>query len=164
MSNYSNFDNDEVLALADWSYQNGDYQGTLEKLKTLLARNNVPLQTYSSLGRVYATLGLFERAKGAFSFFIDQQPEDAPIHNEQFQLGLVESDMGNLEQAVEIWDKLLTENKEFVPAMYHKAKALVDLNQIQSAVDILNNLLEVAEDGNEYIPMADQLLSKLVLQ
>ncbi len=164
MSDYSNFDNDELLALADWNFKKTDYQAAIEKLKTLLARNNVPLNTYALLGRVYATIGLFERAKGAFQFFIDQKQDPSTALNERFQLGLVENDLGNSEQAIKIWDEVLASHSNFVPAMYHKAKVLVELNQVQVAVELLNNLLETAEDGNEYIPMADKLLSKLVLQ
>ena len=166
MSDASNLDSDELLALANWNLQNGDYQGSLIKLKILLSRNNVPLQAYSALGRVYATLGLYERAKGAFGFFIDQQPEGnkSLAFNEQFQLGLVENDLGNVEGAISIWNEILEDNPKFIPAMYHKANALVGLNQIQEAADILNNILENAEDGNEYISLSDQLLSKIVLQ
>ncbi|WNO11327.1 tetratricopeptide repeat protein [Teredinibacter sp. KSP-S5-2] len=164
MNNYSAFDSDELLALADFDFRNDRPEDALLKLKNLVARAATPLQTYALIGRIYATIGLFEKAKGAFEFYLTKVKDPNAKINELFQLGLVERDLGNTDIAIEIWSDLLNEHPNYAPALYHKAETLINLNRVQESVDLLNHILETAEDGDNFIALADQLLSKTVLQ
>lgn len=163
MSDLTCFDNDELLALSDNDFQNKRYEQSLAKVKVLLARNNTPLPAYALIGRLYASIGLLERARDAFAFYISKAQRE-PVLNETFQLGLVESDLGNKDAALDIWTKLLAEHPNYPPALYHKANLLLEKDKIQESVDLLNHILETAPEGDNYIPMADRLLSRIVLQ
>ncbi|WP_143873782.1 tetratricopeptide repeat protein [Catenovulum sediminis] len=156
----STFDTDELLALADIDFQKERNAEALFKLKALIARNNTPIQAYALLGRIYATIGLFPRAQSALRFFIDNN-EGMPSVNERFQLGLVESDLGNTEEAINIWSELLTQFPDYPPALYHKAKIFVASGKEQEAIVLLNHILETAQDGDAHISLADKLLSKI---
>jgi tetratricopeptide (TPR) repeat protein len=164
MTNFANFDDNELLALADWHFQNDQHEGALDKLKVLLGRGSAPLQTYALLGRLYATIGLFGKAKEAFRFYLDNESDESRTVNETFQLGLVERDMGNTDGAIQIWDNLLQKHPNHSPALYNKALVLSELGQTQAAVELLNHILETAPDNDNHIQMADQLLTRLALQ
>ena len=163
MDSLTSFDNDELLALSDYDFQNDRHQDALVKLKVLIARNQTPLPTYALLGRIYATIGLLERAREAINFYLSRAPKEQTL-NEIFQLGLVESDLGNFDIALQIWSDLLIEHPNHCPALFHKANVLIKKGQVQEAVDLLNHILETAPEGDKYIPMADRLLSRIVLQ
>ena len=164
MTDYTLFDDPELLSLADLDFQGDRHEAALSKLKILLSRGSAPLQTYALLGRIYATIGLLTKAKQAFGFYLDNESESERRVNETFQLGLVEKDMGNIEDAITIWDDLLNSMPEHSPTLYQKALALIGKGEKQAAVDLLNRVLETADDNDPYIPMADQMLSKLALQ
>lgn len=164
MTDFSVFDSDELLALSDLNFQSGNHQDALEKLKILVRRENAPLQTHALLGRIYATLGLFEKAKTAFIFYLEHQTNDRMRVNEFFQLGLVERDMGNFDAALKIWDDLLKAYPNHTPTLYNNAVILAEKQQLQKAADLLNLILEVADDKDQHIQLADQLLSRIALQ
>jgi tetratricopeptide (TPR) repeat protein len=164
MNNYSNFDSDELLALADLNFRNEDYEATMHKVKVLLARSEKPLQTYALMGRVYAIIGLLEKAKGAFEYYLKHQNVQEHTLNEHFQLGMVEKDLGNIDTAIDSWDALLQNTPNFAPALYHKALALKNSGRVKDAIEPLNHILETAEDGDSYIEAADKLLSSIALQ
>ncbi len=164
MTNYSNFDGDELLALSDWHFQNNQYDQALDKLKALVTRQDAPLQSHALIGRIYATLGLFDKAKKAFVFYLEHQSNPNMRVNEIFQLGLVEKDSGNIEAALRAWDDLLINYPNHTPCLYHKAIVLVDLKQYQQAADILNYILENAEDNDRHIQLADQMLNNIALR
>ncbi len=161
MFDYSTFNPEELFALAKIDFQRENYENSLRKLKVLLGRNQIPVQTYSLLGRVYASIGIFEKAKECFEVFVKNVPDAV---EELFQLGMVEKDMGNADVAVSLWNDLLTKIPNFPPALYHKALVSIDKNETQDAVELLNLLLETAPEGDELIHRADQLLSKISLQ
>ena len=164
MNNFASFDNDELLALSDWNFQNNLHENALEKLKVLVRRDNAPLQSHALIGRIYATLGLFEKAKISFTFYLENQTNHRMKINETFQLGLVERDLGNIDNALHVWDELLKEHPKHTPCLYNKAVILVEIKQYQKAADLLNSILEIAEDNDQHIQLADQLLSRIALQ
>lgn len=161
MFDYSTFNPEELFALAKMDFQRENYENSLRKLKVLMGRNQIPIQTYSLLGRVYASIGIFEKAKECFEVFVKNVPDAI---EEKFQLGMVERDMGNSDQAVNLWDELLTQVPNFPPALYHKALVSIDKDDTKHAVELLNSLLETAPEGDELIHRADQLLSRISLQ
>lgn len=159
--NYSNFDPEELFALAKYDFSKNEYEPALSKLKVLIGRNQTLLDSYSLAGRIYATLELFEKAKECFSIFVKNAPEAI---EERFQLGVVDYNLGNLEDALSMWDELLESYPGFPPALYHKALVMIDKDEVQQATDLLNSLLETAPEGDAHIAMADEMLSKLSLQ
>lgn len=163
MTMFSNFDDEELLALADWNFQKDEHELALEKVKVLASRGTGPIQSYALMGRLYATLGLFIKAKQAFQHYLENQPDENLKVNETFQLGLVERDMGNFDGAMSIWNNLLSNHPNHPPALYHSAVILSENGKQQEAVELLNHILETADDNDGHIQMADQLLSKLVL-
>lgn len=161
MFDYSTLDSEEIFALAKIDFQRKNYEASLVKLKALLSRNQIPLQAYSLLGRVYATIGIFRKAKECFQVFVKNNPNAL---DEKFQLGLVEKDMGNDEAALEQWDSILETAPKFAPALFQKARVLIDKEDKGEAIELLNYLLETAPEGHDLIAETESLLSKINLQ
>ena len=141
MINLTCFDQDELMALTEQDLRRENYAEALEKLKVIGGRNGVPVAYHAVLGRVYASLGLLQRARHAFATYVENTPDS--IH-EHFQLGMVERDMGNLPEAQQIWDQVLEKEQDYPPALYFKAASLVDLNEYREAMPLLQRLKDTA--------------------
>lgn len=161
MINYSNLDNDEIFALAKIDFRRENYDFCLEKLKCVMARNQIPVAVYSLLGRTYAVLELFERARDVFKMYLEHVPNAL---QEKFHLGMVEKDLGNNDVAIKLWDEVLAEEPSFIPALYHKAVVFVDKNALQEASQLLNQLLEVVPENDQHAVLAKELLDSIQLQ
>lgn len=152
------FESDELLALALMDMKNQNYQYALEKVKLILASDNFPVEALALAGKIYATLGLFGRAKGSFSAYLEKVPE---AYLERFQLGMVEKDSGNYEKALDIWRDVLDFNPQYPEALFYLGDLCIRLDRIEEARTWLLTLLETAPDESDFIPLADQLLNRI---
>jgi len=152
------FDQDELLALSLDDMKNQKYAQALEKVKFMLSRDSGPLEVHALAGKIYATLGLFDRAKHAFSNYISEVPD---AYVELFQLGMVEKDMGNYDQAIETWTNVLAIHSNYPEALYYLGELNIQLDRISEARTWLLSLIDTAPDGNQFIPLADQLLNRI---
>lgn len=149
---------DELLALALVDMKNQSYQNALEKVKSILSGDDFPPEALALAGKIYATLGLFSRARDSFSAYVQKVPD---AHVERFQLGMVEKDSGNYEQALDIWREVLEIHPNYPEALFYMGDLCIGLDRIEEARKWLLALLETAPDESEFIPLADQLLNRV---
>lgn len=154
-------ESDELLALARVDVERGNLEAALLKLKQLLADDAAPDEALAMGGRLYAQLGLWERAKVLLQRFLVRQP--AAI-NETFQLGMVHFDAGQPAEARKIWEGLLKTAPTHPPALFHYALALGQESQVELAKHSLETLLKTAPPDNLYFGRAKELLQALELQ
>lgn len=152
------FESDELMALALLDMKSQSYQSALEKVKSVQTRGDFPVEAFALAGKIYATLGLFDRAKESFSNYIDRVP-DAYI--EHFQLGMVEKDSGNYQRAIDVWTSVLERQPNYPEALFYLGDLCIRLDRIDEARKWLLALLETAPDESEFIPLADQLLNRI---
>src|SRR5688572_29000919 len=100
----SEFDNDELLALATLDIGKGNTENALQKIKTVLAGNNPPDQAFAMAAKIYAQLKLFARAQEMFKTYLKAKP-DSPL--ETFQLGMTLFDAGQRQEALQVWEGIL---------------------------------------------------------
>ncbi|EJI1278668.1 tetratricopeptide repeat protein [Vibrio vulnificus] len=160
MVDYDSLDSDELLALANLYFDNEDYIVALPILKKLVNLEMAPVGAFSTLGRIYSILGLFERAKAAFDAYLGFRPNAIP---ERFEKGLVLKQMGRDDEALAIWENILKENEHFAPALYTKALYLRENDRVDEAIDVLTLLIENTPPEDNHLELANQLLSELSL-
>jgi len=154
-------DKEELLALARLDIERGDLEATLLKLKRVLSEASPPEEALAMAGRVYAQLGLRERAKDLFERYLDQRPNAI---NETFQLGMVHFESGQATQAKKIWEGLLKTAPTHPPALYYHGLLLAQEGQIPQAKQSLDALLKSAAADNLYFGRAKELLQALETQ
>jgi len=173
------FESDELLALARLEIDKGDIEQALLKLKKVLAEKKVPAEAnamaarlYARLGlferaqklfkamaaRLYARLGLFERAQKLFKSYLKQRPDDVV---EAFQYGMVHLDLDDEPGALEIWSSLLEKEPNHPPAMFYRGLVLARQNQVTEATNTLKRLLDTAPRENLYYTRAMELLKAI---
>jgi len=152
------FESDELVSLARLNIERGEVEEALWKLKQVIAEANPPAEALAMSARLYAQLGLFERAKPLFQRYLVMQPNAV---NEIFQLGMVHFDAGQQAEALKIWDGLLRTQPTHPPALFYRALALHQLDQSPEARHSLDILLKSAAPDNLYFNRAKELLQTI---
>lgn len=158
---FDDFDQDELLALARLDIERGNVEAALLKLKRLLAHEPPPPDALSLGGRLYAQLGLWDRAKHLLQRYVDMRPDAI---NESFQLGMVHFDAGQTAEAKKIWEGLLKTHPTHPPALFYQGLALAQEGQVPQAKQSLDTLLKTAPADNLYFGRAKELSQALELQ
>ena len=158
MTDISLFDSDELFALAEYEFKNDKLDQALLKLKVLIEKEEFPVNTLSLLGRIYSILGLNMRAKKSLEAYIEHVPEAVPEH---FHLGLILRNQDDIEGAKKVWDDVIKKAPSFPPALYHLALYYIDNGNDLRATELLENIIKNAQEGDEHIQLANELLSKI---
>ncbi len=155
MNNLEEFESDELTALARLDIEQGRVEQGLAKLKAILRQASVPPEAVSMAARLYAQLGLFDRALPLFEHYLSIRPGAV---EETFQLGMVLLDKGNDRQALETWEGLLREQPTFPPGLFYCAMVLRREGKIAEARRNLDVLLQTAPADNLYCERGRELL------
>jgi tetratricopeptide (TPR) repeat protein len=157
-SRSDSFDADELLALARVDIDRGELAEALWKLKAVHADSSPPAESFSMSGRLYAQLGLWDRAKSMFQKYLEQNPAAV---TEAFQLGMVHFDAGKLAEAKSIWESLLKENPTHPPVLFYLALAATQQGDTPRAKQLLDALLKTAAPDNLYFGRSKELLQAI---
>jgi tetratricopeptide (TPR) repeat protein len=152
------FDTDELMALARIALERNDLEGALLKLKKLVGSNDAPADAFALAARVYAQVGLYDRAEKLYQRFLEQHPEAV---TERFQLGMTRLDSGKPDKALEIWEVLLKEQPAHPPALFYKSLVLAQTGKTADAKKNLDLLLKSIPNDNLYFGRGKELLQAL---
>lgn len=155
------FETDELVALARLDIERNQLDEALWKLKQAQTDAAAPPEAAAMLARLYAQLGLWDRAKPLFERYLAAQPNAI---NETFQLGMVHFDSGQTEEAIKIWEKLLQTQPIHPPALFYRALAKHQTGQSAEARHSLDVLLKSAPPDNLYFGRARELLQVIDTQ
>jgi tetratricopeptide (TPR) repeat protein len=152
------WDADELVALARHDLQQGRLADALAKLKIVLNGANPPTIAMAMAARIYAELRLFDRARPLFEKFLT---ENAGATDETFQLGMVYFDTGDLDQALELWDRVLKDQPTHPPALFFSAMAHARKGRGADARRALDIIIMSAPPDNLYFEKAREFLPSL---
>ena len=149
---------DELLALARHDIERGELESGLRKLKQILAGSNPLAEARSIAGRLYAQLGLFERAQALFQDYLQTNPDSVV---ERFQMGMTHLDAGQPQEALAIWEELLHDHPVHPPALFYKGLVLAQAGKVPEAKQSLDILMKSAPADNLYFGRAKELLQAI---
>ncbi len=157
MTDFTEFDQDELLALARLDIEKERFDDALAKLKYAQRLGNGPAVA-SELGRVYARLGLKQKAKRAFEAVLAENPK--AVHD-RFQLGMVHFELEDRPGALALWREVLNEAPLHPPAMFYSALALAQIGELQPAWGFCKTILDQIKSDNLYFGRAKDLFEKI---
>ncbi len=152
------FDSDELVALARIDIEKDRLDLALGKLKRAISMDKVPVEALGMIARLYAQIGLFDRAKLYFTQFLNQVPGAV---NEAFQYGMVQFDSGDNSAALDTWKTLLEKHPEHPPARFYIGLAQAQAELIEEAKATLESLLSNIPVDNLYFGRAKELLQAI---
>lgn len=161
MNQPEKFEQDELTALARLDIEQGRVEQGLSKLKSVLATGSAPLDAVGMAARLYAQLGLFDRAQPLFEQYLASRPDAI---EEEFQLGMVKLDKGEEAQALDVWDGMLKRMPTFPPGLFFSAVVLNRQGKIADARRNLEVLLQTAASDNLYYERSKELLQSIEQQ
>lgn len=149
------FDAEELLALARMDVDNGNIAEALYKVKSGLALDSYPDDLIALAGKIYAQMGLFDRAAAYLDEFLAKSPDSI---TEKFERGMIHLDTKEPQLALETWNDVLQTAPTHPPSLYYCAIANLTLKQVAEANRHINVLLKSAEVDNLYYGKAKKLL------
>lgn len=154
-------DADELLALARLDMEKERLDQAMVKLKQIVAAERSGTRTpavWAELGRLYAQLKLREKAKDAYSRYVEQNPQAA---HERFQLGLICFELNETESALRLWGEVLTAIPGHPPALFYTALANARMGALGRAWEMCKQILSRLEADNLYFGQTKDLLQKI---
>lgn len=151
-------ESDEIMAIARFDIENGRLDDALYKLKRLIMEQDPPIEALSMAARLYAQLRLFERAETLFRRYIELN-EDAVV--ELFQLGMSMFDGGKHDEALAVWENLLSRQPNYPPAQFYRGLLLARKGKLDAARTQLDELLRQIPADNLYFSHARELIQEL---
>ena len=152
------FEPDELVALARLDMDRGNVEAALGKLKQVLATADPLPEAQTMAARIYAQLGLFDRARAHYQFYLQANPEAV---TEKFQFGMTHFDSGQPNEALKVWEGLLKEFPTHPPALFYKALALAQQGKVSGAQQTLDILMKSAPADNLYFGRGKELLQTI---
>ena len=149
------FDCEELVALARLDMEQSRLDRALSRLKCALVENASHEQANLLIARVYAQLGLFDRAESGFKVYLQANPEAIV---ERFQLGMSLFDSGNSKDAVAAWESVLKTEPTYPPALFYKALANANGGNAADALKSLEILIKSAPVDNLYLERGRELM------
>jgi tetratricopeptide (TPR) repeat protein len=154
----SAFEADELIALSRVDIGKGDLEKALSKLKQAISMKNYPVEALAMTARLYAQIGLFDRAKTYFSQYLNQVPGAV---NESFQYGMVHLDSGDSDAALAAWEELLAKRPEHPPAQFYTGLIKAEKQLLDEAKETLESLINSIPADNLYFGRAKDLLQAI---
>ncbi|AXQ28044.1 tetratricopeptide repeat protein [Solimonas sp. K1W22B-7] len=152
------FDGEELLVLARMDLEKGIVEQGLSKLKQAAALGDCPPAARLELARVYAQLGLRQKARSQFEAYLQARPEDVDA---TFQLGMTRFEDGETDAALALWDRVLQQASQYPPALYFRAVAAARQGQGKDARAMLRTALDVIPADNLYFTRSRDLLASM---
>ena len=152
------FEADELLALARLDIEAGRLDRALSKLKQAVSIEGDLSEAVVELARLYAQLGLQEKAKPLFRGALDQNGENPDL---KFQFGMVCFETGEIEVAMGQWSSVLEISPAYPPALYFRAVAHLQAGRKDEARKSLQQVFEKVSSDNLYFERAKLLMARL---
>lgn len=149
------FDTEELLVFASRDISAGNLEDGLRKLKLAIQRNDSE-DPHAMIARLYAELGLLDKARHHYRIFLTANPA---FQLEAFQLGMVEMDSGDEKAAMEQWTRVLEMNPTFPPALYYRALLRHKHELLEDARRDIEVIVNAVPEDNLYYLKAQELLA-----
>ena len=158
MVKLTQFDNEELLALAKDDLKNNNLENALLKLKSILESSDVSHEATQVGAQLYAQLGLFNKAEQLFRQCLENEPRHEGV---QFQLGMTLYDQNKRDDALNIWLDVLKENELHPPALFYTGLVLAQNGEHTKAINYLQSIIVNINSENLYFSRAQELLQNL---
>lgn len=151
-------DFEELIVLAKLDLDANNLSDALIKIKFAHKSTSADSETTIMLARLYARLGLFEKATPLFSEYVDKNP-DAIV--EKFQLGMTLFDNNDFAKALEIFNSILEAEAYHPPAMFYSTLILSEQGKVDEAISLLESILTNVDSKNLFYSRAHEQLVNL---
>jgi tetratricopeptide (TPR) repeat protein len=149
---------DELLALALRDLENNRLEEALRKLKPLIAGDDALIEALPLAARVYAQLGLTERAQGCYRRYLAARP-DALV--ECFELGMTHFERGETDEAARLWQGVLERSPAHPPTLFYRALLNARGGRLPDARRDLEVLFNAVPADNLYVGRGRELLQEI---
>lgn len=139
------------LERATQQVKDNDLDNAIVTLKEILAKNPTHDISLGMLASIYLQIDMVQPAIDLYEKLLETSPEN-PLA--RFQLGLAKLKNSQPQDALNVWEPMLTIENEFM-AHFHSALAQLELGRQPNALDLLDK-------ARQHMPTAHPLYAQLV--
>uniref|UniRef100_A0A3Q3RE38 Intraflagellar transport protein 56 n=1 Tax=Monopterus albus TaxID=43700 RepID=A0A3Q3RE38_MONAL len=123
----------------------GDYKRAMEEYKTLTMKPECPAEVWVYLACAMFFLGLYKEAEEAFSCCLHINLED--VTEDQLSLGSIHYMRSHYQEAIDIYKRLLLQNREFLALKVYVALCYYKLDYYDVSQEVLAVYLQSIPDS-----------------
>ena len=151
-------DSQELFALARRDLDAGRMEEALLKLKKLIGGPEVFAEALPHAARLYAQLGLLEKARDCYKRYLKAKPEAVL---EAFELGITYFEGGDKAEAKRMWSKVLDAAPTHPPTLFYNGLLAAQEGRLPDARRDLDVLFKSTPADNLYVTRARDLLADI---
>jgi tetratricopeptide (TPR) repeat protein len=151
-------DAEEIFALARRDLDAGRIEEALLKLKKLIGGEQPHVEALPLAARVYAQLGLMDKARECYRRYLKAKP-GATL--ETFELGITYFESGDGQQARKVWDEVLASQPTHPPTLFYSGLLAMREGRLPDARRNLDVLFKSTPGDNLYVTRGKELLRDL---
>jgi len=143
-----------LLQEAEHNFQMKNYEKAEENFIAVIKLDQANPASYRGLADTYLALGSLEEARQTYKFVLKLEPDDDSV---MVKMGEIAENQGDIEEAIEYYQKAIIVNDTLAPRFYHLAKLLHQINQDETAKESILSAVELDSNNLEYLDLLLQI-------
>jgi len=144
----------ELVFQAEEFFKAKDYEQAENLYITAVSLDHKYAPAYRGLGDTYLAKNEVEEARQTYLFLARLEPEDDGV---MVKLAELAESQGDLEEAIEYYQKALIINSSFSPRFYHLAELLHKIGQPVVAIEAIEQAVELEPSNPRYLDLLIEL-------
>jgi len=148
-----------ILQEAEKDFQMQNYEKAEEKFITVIKLDQTNPASYRGLADTYLALNSVEEARQTYKFVLQLEPDDDSV---MVKMAEIADSQGDIEEAIEYYQKAVIVNNALAPRFYHLARLLHQIEQDDTARESILQAVELDADNLEYLDLLLQIAISIV--
>ena len=139
-----------LVKKAEHDLQNKLYEKAEEKFISAIKIDQRNVPAYRGLADTYLEMGNIEEARQIYKFVLELEPDDDSV---QVALAQIAESQGDIEEAIEYYQKSILINDSFASRFFKIAKLLNNIGQPETAKEAILQAVELEPENEEYLDL-----------
>jgi tetratricopeptide (TPR) repeat protein len=144
----------QVLAKAEEKIKANELDAAESLFISAISIDHKSAVAYRGLGDVYLAKKELEEARQTYLFLLRLEPDDDCV---AVKLAEIAESQGNLEEAIEHYQKAVLINDSFAPRFYHLAELLLKIEQPKAAIEAAKQAVELESQNPKYLDLMTEI-------
>jgi len=148
-----------LLQEAEKDFQMQNYEKAEEKFIQVIKLDQTNPASYRGLADTYLALNSVEEARQTYKFVLKLEPDDDSV---MVKMAEIADSQGDIEEAIEYYQKAVIVNDALAPRFYHLARLLHQIEQGKTAREAILQAVELDAGNLEYLDLLLQIAISVV--
>jgi len=143
-----------LLQEAEKNFQMQNYEKAEEKFIAVIKLDQTNPASYRGLADTYLVLNSLEEARQTYKFVLKLEPDDDSV---MVKMAEIAESQGDIEEAIEYYQKAILVNDTLAPRFYHLARLLHQIEQDETAKEAILQAVDIDSNNIDYLDLLLQI-------